>query len=259
MRTSFGPMLGLAIALSAATPAFAEDAPAEETPAITINGTAAVVSDYRFRGISQTNKRFAMQGSLTVSHESGLYASVWGSSIDDYIAAGGDQEIDLIIGFKKTYDGTTFDVGALYYYYPGSSNFVPGYNSDFLEPYPAVSHTFGPVTAKVSANYSPKQKALDIGFGKEDNLYAALDLSAGIPDTPLSLSGHLGHNFSRSFLSGGVKYTDWSVGASYTYKALTFGVSYVDTSTDIFSYPLGGGKNRNITKGGIVGTVGVSF
>jgi uncharacterized protein (TIGR02001 family) len=40
-----------------------------------------VVSDYRFRGISQTDKDFAVQGGLTVSHESGLYASVWGSSV----------------------------------------------------------------------------------------------------------------------------------------------------------------------------------
>ena len=255
MRTSFGPLLGLAIALASATPAFAEDA---ETPAITINGTATLVSDYRFRGISQTNKRFAVQGSFTVSHESGLSATVWGSSIDNYIAAGGDQEIDLIVGFKKTFSGTTVDVGGLYYYYPGSSSIIP-YNSDFFEPYLAVSHTFGPVTAKVTGNYAPKSKALDIGFGKEDNFYGALDLSAAIPNTPVSLSGHLGHNFSRSFLSGGVKYTDWSVGASFTHKALSFGIQYVDTDATLFSYPFGGGKNRNITKGGIVGTVGVSF
>jgi uncharacterized protein (TIGR02001 family) len=258
MRTSFGPFLGLIIALAAATPAFAEEE-AADTSAITINGTATVVSDYRFRGISQTNKRFAAQGSLTISHESGLYASVWGSSIDDYIAAGGDQEIDLILGFKKTFGGTTVDVGGLYYYYPGAESFVPGYNSDFFEPYLAVSHTFGPVTAKVTGNYAPKSAALDYGFGKEDNFYGAFDLSAAIPNTPISLTGHLGHNFTRSFLSGGTKYTDYAIGASYTYKALTLGVSYVDANKNLFSYPAGPGINRNITKGGVVATLGVSF
>ena len=53
----------------AATSAMARTPP----PAITINGSATVVSDYRFRGISQTNRHFAVQGGLTVSHESGLY------------------------------------------------------------------------------------------------------------------------------------------------------------------------------------------
>ena len=254
MRTSFG-LFGLTLA-TLATPAFADE-PTAEPPAITINGTATVVSDYRFRGISQTNKRFAVQGSLTLNHKSGLYASVWGSSVDEYIAAGADQEIDLILGFKKTFGSTTVDVGGIYYYYPGSAQLIPGYSSDFFEPYLAISQTLGPVTAKVTGNYAPKSAALDYGFGKEDNFYAALDLSSAIPGTPLSITGHLGHNFSRSFLSSGQKYTDWAVGASYTYKAITFGVQYVDANKDIFSgIP---GSNRNITKGGVVGTVGVSF
>ena len=89
MRTfqrSFG--LGCCVSLATlmvATPALAQD----EAPAVTINGTATVVSDYRFRGISQTDKNFAIQGSITVSHESGLYATVWGSSVNGYVTAAG--------------------------------------------------------------------------------------------------------------------------------------------------------------------------
>ena len=71
-----------------------------------VNGGATVVSDYRFRGISQTNRRFAIQGTVSVSHSSGVYATVWGSSIDDYVAAGADAELDLIIGYKKTFGST---------------------------------------------------------------------------------------------------------------------------------------------------------
>jgi uncharacterized protein (TIGR02001 family) len=256
MRTSFGPLLGLSLAFLA-TPALADET--DPPAAVTINGTATVVSDYRFRGISQTNKRPALQGSITLTHKSGVYASVWGSSIDDYVAAGGDQELDLIVGFKKSFGGTTVDVGGLYYYYPGSSGIIPGYNSDFFEPYAAVSQAIGPVTAKATVNYAPKSKALAFraGVSKEDNLYGALDLSSAIPNTPVSLSAHLGHNFTRSFLSGGVKYTDWALGATYTYKAFTLGVSYVDTNATLFSgIP---NANRNITKGGVVGTLGVSF
>lgn len=245
--------LGLAASLVAvATPALAQDAPASD---FTVNGGATLVTDYRFRGISQTDKDFAVQGTFTVSHSSGLYATVWGSSINDYVAAGSDQEIDFILGYKKTFGGTTFDVGVLYYYYPGAEQFVPGYDSDFFEPYVAVSHVFGPVTGKLSAAYAPKQSALSIGAGKEDNLYVAGDLSTAIPNTPLSVSAHVGHSFGPSFLTIGDEYTDWSVGATYTWKNLSFGVSYVDTDKDLAS-PITG---SNISKAGVVGSVGVAF
>lgn len=250
MRTSFGPLLGLALVLGA-TPAFAQD---EEAKPFTVTGGATLVSDYRFRGISQTDKDFAVQGTFTVAHESGVYASVWGSSVDDYVAAGGDQEIDLIVGFKKTFGSTTVDVGGLYYYFPGSAKVIPGYASDFLELYGSISQGFGPVTGKVMVAYAPKSAALDFGFGKEDNFYGNVSLSGAIPDTGVSLSAGVGRTFTRSFLSGGIKYTDWNVGATYTTGPVTFGVSYVDTDANGFS-PSG----KNIYKAGIVGSIGVAF
>jgi len=235
---------------AAATTEAAAPAAAEPASDFTISGGATLVSDYRFRGISQTDRRFALQGSMTVSHSSGFYASVWGSSIDDYVAAGADQEIDLIAGYKTTIGGTTIDGGVLYYYYPGSS----GANTDFAEPYISVSHGFGAVTAKVSAAYAPKQKGLSIGSGKEDNLYLAGDLSAAVPGAPFTVSAHLGHSFGPSYLTIGKGYTDWSVGTAYTWKALTFGLSYVDANKSLWS-PSG----RNISNAGVVASVGVAF
>ena len=253
MRTFSRPLLGLALALSA-TPAMAQDA---ETPAITVSGSAAVVSDYRFRGITQTDKDFAVQAGVTLSHESGVYAGVWGSSVDEYIAAGSDQEIDLILGYKKTFGATTFDVGGLYYYYPGSSKITPGTNSDFLELYTSVSQTIGPVSAKLAAFYSPKQAGLSLGAGKLDNFYMNLGLSGSIPNTPVSLSAGIGRTFTASYLSGGAKYTDWSVGASYTLGKFTLGLNYVDTSYGAGALLSPSGKD--IAKGGLFGSVGVSF
>ena len=58
--------------------AIAQDAPA---PAFTITGSAALVSDYRFRGASQTNEHGAVQGSINFNHESGFYVGTWASSI----------------------------------------------------------------------------------------------------------------------------------------------------------------------------------
>jgi uncharacterized protein (TIGR02001 family) len=235
----------------AASPAEAEDVAAnEKASAFTVTGGATLVSDYRFRGISQTDKRFAVQGTLSVGHESGFYATVWGSSIDDYIYNGADQEIDLILGYKKTFGDTTVDVGLLYYYYPGSG----GIASDFFEPYASVSQAIGPVTAKASAAYAPRQAALSIGAGKQDNLYLAGDLSAAIPKTPISLTAHVGHSYGPSYLTIGDGYTDWSLGASATWNHITFGVAYVDTD-GTFITPSG----RDAAKAGVVGSVGVSF
>ncbi len=255
MRTSFGPFLGIAIAMLA-TPAFADET--DPPPAITVNGSATVVSDYRFRGISQTDKKPAVQGSITISHESGIYATVWGSSVDDYVTAStqAHQEIDLILGFKKSFGGTTVDLGALYYLYPKTK--LPGdlSKSNFIEPYVAVSQSFGPATAKVTLNYAPKQSALSLNqiSPKKDNVYLGGDLSVSVPNTPLGLTAHLGHTWGPSWLSIGNKYTDWSLGATYTRKALTLGVQYVDTN-GVFLTPTG----KNASKGGVVATLGVSF
>ena len=247
------------IALAVASPALADE-PTAPPPAVTINGTAAVVSDYRFRGISQTDKNFAIQGSITVSHESGVYASIWGSSVDDYVTQSGQghTELDLIVGFKKTFSGTTFDIGALYYVYPKTRLAGDNSSSDFIEPYASISHTFGPVTGKATINYAPKQKALrlDQTTGRNrDNVYIAGDLSAAIPNTPIGLTAHIGHTFGPSWLSIGKEYTDYGVGATLTYKMLTLGVSYIDADGAPFITPSG----KDAAKGGIVGSLTASF
>lgn len=259
MRTT---LVGLSILAAAAVtaPALADDATAAPADPFTINGSATVISDYRFRGVSQTNKRFAIQGGLTVSHASGLYVGTWGSSIDDYVANGGDQEIDIFAGYKKTVSGTTIDGGVLYYYYPGSG----GANTDFFEPYLNASHTFGPVSAKVGLNYAWKQKGQSCAYdprcggkAKEDSLYTYGELSGAIPGTGVTLTGHLAETWGPSYFTNGLKnYTDWSLTAAYTYKMLTFSVAYVDTDFKKGEFVVGG---RNEAKGGVVFAIGASF
>jgi uncharacterized protein (TIGR02001 family) len=251
--TKTGFLLSLSFAGLAAGLA-APAAAADLGHGFTIAGGATLVSDYRFRGISQTDRRFAIQGTFTISHSSGFYATVWSSSIDDYVADGGDAEVDLIGGWHHTWHGTTLDMGVLYYYYPGSGQIIHGYDSDFVEPYVSVAHAFGPVTAKATANYAPRQSALSVGNGREDNLYLAGDLSAAIPHSSLSLTGHLGHSFGPSYLTIGDGYTDWNLGASYAVGPLTLGIQYVDTDGR-FITPSG----RNASGAGVVGSVGVAF
>lgn len=275
-----------ALALAVATPAFADPKPAgpadpaaaaptgeapaplaveDETkppPAITITGSVTLVSDYRFRGISQTNLQPAIQGGLTITHESGLYASVWSSSTAGYVTftGTGSQEIDAIVGYKKTVGGVTLDAGVLYYIYPLARPASDMSSSNFFEPYADIAYTIGPVTAKVTVNYAFSQKALAFDQGassllkNNENLYLAGDLSAAIPNTPISLSAHIGHTWGPSWLSLGDEYTDWGLGASVTWKNFTLGANYVETDG---VFLLANGKNA--ARSGVVISLGASF
>ncbi|NIJ07970.1 uncharacterized protein (TIGR02001 family) [Sphingomonas vulcanisoli] len=253
------------LAASVSTAALAEDPAPASTPEFTVTGGATLISDYRFRGISQTNLQPAIQGTLGISHVSGFYVGTWGSSIKDYIAAGSAQEIDLYAGYKHTWGGWATDMGVLYYYYPGNAK---GTKTDFFEPYANISHTYGPVGVKLGLNYAWKQSAQSCAYDprcgnkpREDSLYTYAELSGAIPHTPLTLTGHLGESWGRSYLTNGLKnYTDWSLTAAYTWKALTLSVAYVDTDFkkgEITSPATEGG--HQLGKAGVVGAIGVAF
>lgn len=242
MRASLIGLSALALIASAA-PAFAQ----EEDSDFTLTGSAALVSDYRFRGISQSGKHIAAQASATLAHSSGFYGSFWASSIDDYVAAGADAELDLIAGYSTAVGGVTLDGGALYYVY---SSAVKGAPTDFVEFYGSVKGPIGPVTLKAGFAYAPKSNALSVGFGKEDNLYVYTDASFTLPETPVGFSAHLGYSPDTTFITGD-KYLDWSLGMTYTWKAATFGVSYVDTdhAKGFLTNPASG---KDIAKAGVV-------
>ncbi|MES2497291.1 MAG: TorF family putative porin [Pseudomonadota bacterium] len=243
MRASMIGLSALALATTAA-PAFAQD----DVKEFTLTGNAALVSDYRFRGISQSGKHIAIQGGATLAHSSGFYGSFWGSSIDDYIAAGADAELDLIAGYSTTMGGVTLDGGVLYYAYTSATK---GANTDFFELYGSVKGTVGPATVKAGVAYAPKQSALTLTGPKLDNLYVYGDVSYTVPETPFGLAGHLGYSKDQSFLTGGKSYLDWNLGATYTWKAATFGVAYVDTDfpKGFVSNPASG---KDMAKAGVV-------
>ncbi|MFA7586789.1 MAG: TorF family putative porin [Novosphingobium sp.] len=207
----------------AAAPAWADetDPPSD----FTLTGSAAIVSDYRFRGISLSGGDVAVQGSIGVSHASGLYVGAWASSIEDNPVFG-HTEVDIYAGWTgEVGSGLTADVGMTYYVFP---NGHVG-KANIWEPYASLSTTLGPATAKVGVAYSWEQKSL----GGDDNLYVYTDLGVGIPQTPISLSGHLGYTDGtlspdRLTLKGTGGGFDYSLGATYAVTdKLSFGVSYV--------------------------------
>ncbi|MGE0775349.1 MAG: TorF family putative porin [Sphingomonadaceae bacterium] len=246
MRSTILGMSALAFAAFSA-PAFAQEI---EGTGITVSGNAAVVSDYRFRGVSLSGGDFAIQGGIDVGHSSGFYVGTWGSSLEGKANPYGGTELDVYGGWSgEVSSGITVDVGLLYYLYP---NGIGGADLDYFEPYASIAGTIGPVEATVGVAYAWDQASL----GSEDNLYVYGDLSAGIPGTALSVSAHLGYTdgvLAPPFLAGTADDSglDWSLGASYAItENLSLGVTYTGVE---------GPSVKDLTDDGIFVTLGVSF
>jgi|KBSSwiS6_1023812.scaffolds.fasta_scaffold01974_3 uncharacterized protein (TIGR02001 family) len=229
MRKSILGLSAVAFAMLA-TPAFADEA--ADPLGLKVTGNVAGVSDYRFRGFSQSSEDPAVQGGITVTHTSGLYVGTWASSI----SFAGNTEVDLFAGYsKEVVPGITVDGGLLFYLYPQHNKTA---STNYFEPYLNVIGTYGPATLKVGVNYAWEQSALlgirtnsDLGQ-KVSSIYFHAEPSVTIPNTPFGLNAHIGYAESDSFLGGfgeEGKVIDYSVGATATWKNLTFGVSYVDT------------------------------
>lgn len=235
MRTS---IFGLALLTSAAiaTPAYAE----ELGGGLNVSGNAAIVTDYRFRGVSFSDGDIAIQGGIDLEHDSGFYVGTWGSSIEDSPVFG-HTELDIYAGWSgEISSGLSLDVGVLAYLYPNGN---VG-NADYIEPYASLSYLIGPAEIKTGVAYAPSQDST----GDADNLYLYTDLGVGIPNTPISVSGHLGYTDGSLSVDPDGDYWDWSLGAEAVFGMLSIGVAYVST-----------GVNGSNTDGTVVGTLGVSF
>lgn len=226
----------LLAAVCVAAPALANDvstsAAPSSPPAFTITGSAGVWSQYRFRGISQSDNKPAFQGSITVAHSSGFYLSTWGSSAssNDAVNIGG-SEIDVYAGYTHALGktGVTFDGGLYGYIYPGSSR-ATGLSENYYEVYGSLAKPFGPVTAKAGINWAPKQSYFDNwNTTTKYNMYVFGELGLAVPGTSFSIHSHLGHT-GGGFDYLGHDYLDYTVGVSYKWKALTFDVSLVGTN-----------------------------
>ena len=104
--------------------------------AVKTSGSVAFTTDYKFRGISQTSANAAVQGSLTATHDSGAYATVWGSSVDSLT---GGSEMDFLLGYSAAAGDITYDVGVMRYSYPGATAKNYGTKPDYNEVYASAS------------------------------------------------------------------------------------------------------------------------
>lgn len=212
-RTSLATAVALAML---SVPAMAQDAggEAEATPPIDVTFTLSAVSDYRFRGVSLSNKDPAFQPSITIAHESGFYAGVWGSNIA--ANAGSDLEVDLYAGFAGGDDTFSYDLGVTYYTYLGLSS------ANYVELIGKVGTHVGPVALGGLVGYVPSQD----NTGNADNFYIGSNIGIPLGDTPLTLVGSVGLE-DGAFASNKV---DWTLGVNADVGGFTIGAAYVDTN-----------------------------
>ena len=279
-----------AVALLAglSTVAFAADEPAAEVEVSPITANVSVVNDYRYRGISQSNFKPAIQGGFDYAHESGFYIGNWNSSIswigDAYGPNGGISgkgytagqvsapiEMDFYAGFKKELIGEGFatDVGFLQYYYPTSG--IPNTgglsaNPNTSEFYVAQNFTFGPVTGFAKVSY-----AVSTLFGtvnSSGSYYPDLTVNYDTGVWGLALNGHVGYqyvagntpaaatnyvgtpvgNLSNSTL---YSYTDWKLGVTKDFGGgLSAAIAYIGTNAATYQggYSYSSPSGKNLGK-----------
>jgi len=181
-------------------------------PESTLAFNAGVVSDYRYRGISQSRLEPALQGGVDYSDKSGFYVGAWGSTIKwikdnstTSVSVKGPLELDIYGGYKGAVGDVAYDVGFLRYEYVSNTldKRSPSYvNANTNEVYGAV--TYGLFTAKYS-------HALSDLFGTPDskNSYY-LDLSANFDlGDGYTLTPHVGRQSIKN--SNAYSYNDYAL------------------------------------------------
>ncbi len=195
--------------------------PAPGAAQVELSGNVALVSDYVYRGVSQTLEEPAIQGGLDLALPYDLYVGTWASSVNFGPGSEAALELDVYGGFAPSFSGFDFDIGALYYGYPGAE---AGSNFDFLEVIGGVSRLFGPVSAGLTAAYSPEF------FGEVGPAtWGQLAASVAVPSAPVTLDGSLGKQWF-SDVEG--DYVAWSAGASADVLGITVGAGLTGTDLD---------------------------
>lgn len=124
---SFAGACALAVSASAGLTALPGAARADDAPAFAYSFNIGGYSDYRFRGVSQTADTPAVQGGVDLTYGIG-YFGLWGSRLDFGKNPIGQElantELDIYGGIKPVLGPVTFDIGVIYYDYPGAKDFA---------------------------------------------------------------------------------------------------------------------------------------
>jgi uncharacterized protein (TIGR02001 family) len=229
-------VLTLSVIAALAAPTLA--AAADPSP---LTGNMAIVTDYRFRGISQTFELPAIQGGIDYAHASGVYLGNWNSSVSgiSFTDTAG-IEMDFYGGWKKSFGDIGLDIGLLQYYYPGAKTGA-GEKYDTLEGYIGASWKW--LSAKYSYAFSDY-----FGLTNSDGS-AYLDLNFTMEVAPkLNVVAHYGMQTIKNYEA--LEYNDWKLGVTYDLAGWILGAAYIDTDADSALYTVANSTGKSKDLGG---------
>jgi uncharacterized protein (TIGR02001 family) len=267
------PYAVLAEDTPAAAPAAA---PAAPTPEYTATSNVYIVSDYYFRGQTQTWHKPAVQGGFDLSHASGLYVGTWLSNVSGNQYANGSLEWDYYGGYNgKISDDLSWTVGGYGYYYPGAN--IDKSTSAIEQSYNTfegnVGVTWKWVSLKVSRSFTDYFGANDkTGYegSTKGTYYVDLSATYNIMDD-LSVMGHVGRtHFAKKLTtptadgSTDASYTDLKLGLTKTFKdGWSVGAAWVKgTNSSVYGTvapATGIGDTEDLVKSRLVVSVGRTF
>ncbi|WP_076592601.1 TorF family putative porin [Herminiimonas arsenitoxidans] len=225
--------------------AHAEDA----VPEHSFTGNLSVVSDYRFRGVSQTFKQPAVQGGFDYAHSSGFYVGNWNSNVSGNSFTDGSIEMDLYGGYKFTIaPDLTGDVGVLYYYYPGAFNTGTNKKYNTTELYAAGTYKW--FTLKYSSTVSDFFATPD----SKGSGYLELNAAFEVADKT-TLGFHVGQQKVRH--NGSLDYTDYKVSLARDFGFATIGLAIIGTDVD-GDGPVTSGSGKVKKTAGTTGVLSIS-
>ena len=184
-----------------------------------VTGNLGLTSDYRFRGISQSQNAPAVQGGIDYAHSSGFYVGNWNSSVSSQVYTNGAGiESDLYAGYKKEIMGVTVDVGSYNYFYPRATTAGTGSNFDTYEGF--VGLGYGPVSVKYSRTlgngYFGTANARGTGYYEANIAYPVTQ--------KISLLAHAGHTNVAN--SSSLDYSDYNFGVGYDLQGWNIAAKY---------------------------------
>lgn len=221
---------GLAVLVAVNSTGAAAQTAAEEspTPEFQVSANAALMSDYRVRGISQTSRKPAFQGGFDVAHSSGLYVGNYNSNVSYFSDAGlgsSSIEIDVYGGYRaQVAKDLSLDVGVFHYHYPG--DYDPGITKPHTtEVYAGVA--YGPIAAKYWHSVSNY-----FGIpGSDDTGYGEINLTHAFGESGVTAIAHVGRTSVAGRGNSAFDYEDWSLTISKDLGAgFSLGATYIDTN-----------------------------
>lgn len=269
--TALGLTAAIMTTTSITTAAFAQTSttPSAEPVSVVTPGpftaNLTLTNDYRYRGISQSNFRPAIQGGFDYAHSSGFYVGNWNSSIswisDTASIAGNNAsapiEMDFYGGYKYEWSkGFTADVGILQYYYPTTNLSAFASNPNTTEIYAAQNFTFDAVTGYLKFSW-----AASTLFGTANSAgsnYTDLTVNYDTGVWGLALNAHVGYQYVAGQIAGGgmsnsslFSYTDWKLGVTKDFgSGFSGAMAYVGTNAKNGAYV--NPQIQNLGKGGFL-------